>query len=210
MKILNSEGMSSQTKFSLRTKHGFYVFSTVHTYSSNSSNLVKTLLIIQKEQLQSTILNFSYPQDLGFIILHKACIFSVPSTSAEVVQPLQWERAVNLFEWARSWSLVGSPVSEDLLEADKGLGQWVELVHCGVETVQTLARVCKLVAVGDHEEEPAVNLERLPVCGSHCLQEEEEEEQNRKIRARSSSCKSSSLMNWSMEKSLMRRQKETW
>lgn len=90
--------------------------------------------------------------------------------------------------------LGGSPVSEDVLEADEGLSQRVELVNGGVETVQTLARVRKLLAVGDSEEESAVNLERLPVCGSNRLQRDGGK-RSRKIRARSSSCQNILLMN---------------
>lgn len=72
------------------------------------------------------------------------------------------------------WWAGRSPVCEDVLEADEGLGERVEFVHGGVDAVETRAALRHLLTVGDGEEEPAVDLKRLPVGRSHRLQREEQ------------------------------------
>ena len=62
-----------------------------------------------------------------------------------------------------------SPVCEDVLEADEGLCEGVELVHGGVDGVETRAAVWNLLTVGDGKKEPAVDLKCLPVRRSHRL-----------------------------------------
>jgi len=60
-------------------------------------------------------------------------------------------------------------VREDVLEADEALCEPVELVHGGVDAVEIRAMGRDLLAVGDDEEEPSVNLKGLPVRRSHRL-----------------------------------------
>lgn len=63
---------------------------------------------------------------------------------------------------------------EDVLEGDEGLSQGVEFVHGGVDAVETRPLIRNLLTVGDGEEEPAVNVKRLPVRRSHRLQRQVE------------------------------------
>lgn len=67
-------------------------------------------------------------------------------------------------------ALFMSPVCEDVLEGDEGPRKHVELIHGGVDAVQTWAAVWHFLTVGDDEKKPAVDLKRLPVGGSHSLQ----------------------------------------
>lgn len=59
---------------------------------------------------------------------------------------------------------------EDVLEANEGPGDRIEFVHGGIDAVETWPALRDLLTVGDREEEPAVDLERLPVCRPHRLQ----------------------------------------
>lgn len=72
-------------------------------------------------------------------------------------------------------AVIGWPVSRDVLEADEGLGEHVQLVDGGVDVVETATLAGELITVGDGEEEPVVDLEHLPVRSSDCLRTDERE-----------------------------------
>lgn len=58
---------------------------------------------------------------------------------------------------------------QEVLEADEGLCDVVEFIHGGVDAVETGPMIPDLLTVGHSHEDPAINLERLPVCRSHRL-----------------------------------------
>lgn len=62
---------------------------------------------------------------------------------------------------------------EDVLEGNERLSERVEFIHGGVDIVETWTAVWNLLTIGDGEEEPVIDLKRLPVRGSHRLQRED-------------------------------------
>lgn len=69
-----------------------------------------------------------------------------------------------------------SPVSEDVLEGDKGLCQDVEFIDSWVDAVKTRAMIGNPLTICHNKEESSIDLKRLPVCRSHCLPRENMDE----------------------------------
>lgn len=66
-----------------------------------------------------------------------------------------------------------SPMSEDVLERNKSLCQYVEFIDSWVDAVKTWAMIWNLLTVCNNKKESSINLKRLPVCCSNCLQRED-------------------------------------